>query len=94
MQGKIGGDVLKVVNFSNKVNANVLEGFIFWNVQLGEELKPKTSEVFKTSEVSQSCATPRAAKAKPQRLLDRDTRRKFVMGSDKGGDNERPATND
>jgi len=82
-------DVLKVVNFSDKVNANVLEGFIFWNVQLGEELKAQTSavqisEVFKTSEI----LTTRGEA--PSDYWIEIPAGKFVMGSDKGQDNERP----
>ncbi len=80
-------DVLKVVDFSDKVNANVLEGFIFWNVQLGEELQAaagQISEVLKTSEI----LTKRGET--PSDYWIEIPAGKFVMGSDKGEDRERP----
>jgi formylglycine-generating enzyme required for sulfatase activity len=85
-------DVLKVVDFSNKVNADVLEGFIFWNVQLGEELK-QTSDVFKTSDVLGAEVLRETTRAKGEAPSDywiEIPAGKFVMGSDKGRDDERP----
>ncbi len=84
-------DVLKVVNFSNKVNADVLEGFIFWNIQAGTEIQePDVLAMFNAPVRGESYDVIRSKGEAPSDYWIEIPAGKFVMGSDKGEDRERP----